>query len=551
MSRIAPLGRSDTPSRAGIPAIEARRVSVHFGGLVALSDVDFAAQPGSITGLVGPNGAGKTTLFGALSGLLRPSAGEVLLRGARVTQESPQARARRGLARTFQRLELFGDLTVRQHLQLGYRARRAGSILWADLAGLGQRLVDRAEGEVVAELLADLGLRHVADVPAATLPLGTGRLVEVARALAADPRVVLLDEPSSGLDVTETSELADVLLRAKQERGVTFVLVEHNLDLVLRLSDVVYVLDFGRMIASGAPQAIASDPNVHTAYLGDTLATRVRHPDGGETSDAATISPATGRDDSIGEEGAEVRTEFPLLRIEEVSARYGKVVALDSVTLDIPEGKVLALLGANGAGKTTLARLISGLMRPASGRILFDGHDLRRMPAHRIARLGIAHVPEGRGIFPGLSVGENLTLSLRASAKTRAERRASLDRVYTFFPVLAERRRQRAGTLSGGEQQMLALARVLAVPPRLLVADELSMGLAPRLIDLVFAALEEARRSGVTVLLVEQFADRALGFADEAAILRLGRIVWQGPARQASGHVLAQYLGATFDGPGA
>jgi len=247
--------------------LEARGVTVRFGGLIALSDVSLTVPPEAIVGMVGPNGAGKTTLFGVLSGILDPTAGSVSLHGRDVTRDSPQRRAQAGLARTFQRTELFADLTVREHLVLAYRARHDRPRLWADL--VGRRTGDRAaEDTRVEELLAVLGLTPVADRPARALPLGTGRLVEVGRALATDPSVILLDEPSSGLDVHETEQLAATLRRARTEQDVALVLVEHDLDLVLGLSDVVYVLDFGIMIATGTPAEVRADPRVRAAYIG-------------------------------------------------------------------------------------------------------------------------------------------------------------------------------------------------------------------------------------------------------------------------------------------
>ncbi len=256
------------PSAAAGAVLEAHNVTVRFGGLTALADVSLAVPPKSIVGLVGPNGAGKTTLFGVLSGILSPTAGSVTLHGRDVTQASPEGRARAGLARTFQRTELFADLTVREHLVLAYRARHARPKLWADL--LGRRTGDHAaEDARVDQLLGVLGLKPVAERPARALPLGTGRLVEVGRALATDPSVILLDEPSSGLDVHETEQLAGTLRRARAEQGVALVLVEHDLDLVLGLSDVVSVLDFGILIAAGTPAEVRADPRVRAAYIGE------------------------------------------------------------------------------------------------------------------------------------------------------------------------------------------------------------------------------------------------------------------------------------------
>ncbi|MFF3567538.1 ABC transporter ATP-binding protein [Nocardia jiangxiensis] len=249
--------------------IEARGVSVRFGGLVALNEVDLQVPPASVVGLVGPNGAGKSTLFAVLSGLLRPSSGRVLMNGRDVTGASAQARARRGLARTFQHPELFAGLSIREHVVLAYRMRHARRRIWTDLVTAGAfRRAPAAEDRRVEEILAALHLDTRAHQPVAGLPLGTSRLVEIARALALDPTVLLLDEPSSGLDARETDELAATLTRVVAEHGVSLLLVEHDVELVLGLSDIVHVLDFGVGISAGTPDEVRVDPAVRAAYLG-------------------------------------------------------------------------------------------------------------------------------------------------------------------------------------------------------------------------------------------------------------------------------------------
>jgi ABC-type branched-subunit amino acid transport system ATPase component len=255
---------------ADAPALEARDITVQFGGLRALDNVSLSVPPQTIVGMIGPNGAGKTTLFGVLSGLLAPRAGRVFLDGSEVTRLSAEARARKGLARTFQRLELFNELTVREHLVLAYRVRMQRSNLFKDLAGFGHRPA-RGERAEVDRILDLLDLRQLADVPVLVLPLGTGRLVELARAAASKPKVLLLDEPSSGLDADETDRLVDVLRRLCAEEATAMVLVEHNVDMVLKLADHITVLDFGQVIATGAPEAIQTDATVQNAYLGTSL----------------------------------------------------------------------------------------------------------------------------------------------------------------------------------------------------------------------------------------------------------------------------------------
>jgi branched-chain amino acid transport system ATP-binding protein len=238
----------------------------------------------------------------------------------------------------------------------------------------------------------------------------------------------------------------------------------------------------------------------------------------------------------------DVSTSETLLRVTDLEVAYGEARALFGVSFDVRAGSVTTVLGANGAGKSSLAAAIAGVVKPRAGRVEFAGHDITGRPAHAICKLGLAYVPENRNLFPHLSVKDNLWAQLRFSLP-RAQRRDAYDRALEMFPVLAQRRRQAAGTLSGGEQQMLSLARVLAAAPQLLIADEMSLGLAPKMVDLVFDSLTRARAQGVTVLLIEQFVERALGFADDAVILRHGLVGWRGHARDAGTELLAEYLG--------
>jgi branched-chain amino acid transport system ATP-binding protein len=231
----------------------------------------------------------------------------------------------------------------------------------------------------------------------------------------------------------------------------------------------------------------------------------------------------------------------PLLQVTDLDVRYGSSKALFGVSLDVAAGTVLAVLGANGAGKSTLARAVSGLVAPTAGRLVFDGRDITGMAAHKVRTLGLTYVPEGRGIFPGLSVTDNLKMAV--AQEPRAERAGAIERAIETFPVLGERKTQRAGSLSGGEQQMLALARALAVSPKLIIADELSLGLAPLITEMVFQSLEEARRQGITIVLSEQFVHRALSMADSCVVLTRGRVGWSGPAAEAGQEVIDRYLG--------
>jgi ABC-type branched-subunit amino acid transport system ATPase component len=271
---VAPNEAEATNAAAGgEPALSASEITVRFGGLTALSGVSLEVYPGSIAGLVGPNGAGKSTLLAVLSGLLRPNSGRVHLHGEDVTKTSCRARAKKGLARTFQQPQLFMGLTVREHLVLAHRARVAPQRLWRDM--LDPRSLfppSKEENERVEELLELLRLTRVEKAPVAALPLGILRLVEVGRALASEPNVLLLDEPLSGLDIKSSENLLAIFRQIVDQPGrqVSLIMVEHDVAAVLSLSDIVFVLDFGERIAVGSPEVIRNDPAVRAAYLGDT-----------------------------------------------------------------------------------------------------------------------------------------------------------------------------------------------------------------------------------------------------------------------------------------
>jgi branched-chain amino acid transport system ATP-binding protein len=233
----------------------------------------------------------------------------------------------------------------------------------------------------------------------------------------------------------------------------------------------------------------------------------------------------------------------PLLELDRVSVSYGGMRAVSDVSLVVPEGCVVALLGPNGAGKTTTLRAISGLVRPDRGVIRFDGRSLKRAPAHRISAMGVLHVPEGRGIFRSLTVRENLRMAAYASRDL--DEQALVDQAVAMFPALGDRLGQDAGTLSGGEQQMLSLARAFAARPRLLMLDEISMGLAPKVTGQLFAAIRAAAATGLSMLLIEQYVDAALDLADYGYVMEKGRVIDTGePADlRASGSLNAAYLG--------
>jgi ABC-type branched-subunit amino acid transport system ATPase component len=526
--------------------LEVKEISVRFGGVQALDDVTFDVAEGSVTGLIGPNGAGKTTLFNVVTGLQAPNSGRIVLDGRDVTNMRPHRRARLGMARSFQRLETFGTLSVRDNVLVAAEMRRGWS-----RDGSSPRTV-------TAEILEQIGLLEVADERVDTLPTGTARLVEVARALAARPRLLLLDEPSAGLNEGETTDLGDLLVRLSAT-GLGVLLVEHDMRFVMGTCEYIHVLDFGRIIASGAPDAIQSNAGVRAAYLGagpDDAVQQAKELDPDALADVealaevveAETSPVVevrerAADDASTESPGDA-TIAPALELRQVFAGYGTIDVLYGVDLVLQAGQVHALLGPNGAGKSTTLKVASGQIRPNTGEVLLDGVNIGKAGPDELARRGLCLVPEGRGVFPNLTVTENLRMATYAGTPLKMV----LERAFTRFPRLAERRKQLAGTLSGGEQQMLAMARALAIDPKVLLLDELSMGLAPLIVEDLYAVVQRIASEGLSIVVVEQFAHQVLGVADVASIMLSGRVQLTGRPEDVAGALEAAYLSGAVDG---
>jgi branched-chain amino acid transport system ATP-binding protein len=480
--------------------LQARDLRVAFGGVVAVGGVSLEAPAGRITSLIGPNGAGKTTLLNLASGFQRADAGTVRLGEDDLTGLPAHRVARAGLARTFQTAQPFGSLSVLDNVRLGL---------------LRGRWRAQASPDLARSLLALVGFTGSDIAASESLPHVDRRLLEIARALATRPSVLLLDEPAAGLDDDDTARLDKILQRLAQS-GLAIVLVEHDMSLVMSVSDEIAVLDAGRCIAAGHPAAIRADAAVKAAYLG------------------ASAPPAA--------KSADRKPGGKLLEVQNLSAGYGTLGVLDRVDICIRQGETIAVLGPNGAGKSTLMKVLSGLLRPITGTIEFAGKDIAGVAAHRIAARGLTLVPEGRQVFPSLTAEENLRLGATRRGDLGAE---EIEAMLERFPRLRARLRTPAGLLSGGEQQMLAVARGLLSRPTLLLVDEPSLGLAPAIAAELFAAFAQLRDEGMTLLIVDQMTDYALSIADRGYVLGGGRIVAEGSAATLRGSALEDaYLGA-------
>jgi branched-chain amino acid transport system ATP-binding protein len=472
-----------------VPTLSVREVTKRFGGVAALSELSFDVQPGELLGVIGPNGAGKSTLLSLIKGAHKPTAGEIVFDGEhRIDRMRPHASARLGISRAHQIPRPFGRMTVRQNLLVA--AQSAGGR-------------NGAKGAGVDGVLELCGLTEKAEREAGTLTLLDLKRLEVARALALDPQLLLLDEVAAGLVGDEIDEIT-ALIASVHERGVTIILVEHVQALVQALAQRVIVLDFGRQIAAGTPGEVAEDPEVIRVYLGTGGVTSVRK----DVPAGTPPKPA-------------------LLGVTGLSVDYGKLRALREVDFEVRESEVVAVLGANGAGKSSLARTLAGLVPAAEGRIELGGEDVTGQLAHKRARKGIALCHEGRRLFSELTVSENLELAAYSGA-SGGHKEDLFARVYDLFPLLRERSGAYAGQLSGGQQQMVAIARALMSDPRIAIFDELSLGLAPQITDEIYEAIEQIRSWGISIVLIEQNAYRALAVADRAYVLERGRVSFVG-----------------------
>jgi ABC-type branched-subunit amino acid transport system ATPase component/ABC-type branched-subunit amino acid transport system permease subunit len=475
-------------------------VSKRFGGIRAVEDVCLQVAHGEIHALIGPNGAGKTTLFNLVSGLFPVDHGVVRLHGREI-QNGPSNRiCHQGLARSFQITSLFKGLSIYENLRLSLQAQSPGRFnLWRDVDGY------RDIHAETAELAKFLGLEGIEETEGGALSYGGQRLVDLGIALGVKPKMLLLDEPLAGLAAAERERVSNLVRTIAA--NIPVLIVEHDIDRVLGFSHTVTVMNQGEVLMTGSPDAVRADVRVQEIYTGKGVP-EIEH--------------------ERAEDGR--RRTGSLLSLSRVNTFYGKSHILDDAALEVRQGEIVALLGRNGAGKSTLLKTISGLVPAASGKIEFAGRDITRLPAPDVARLGIGYVPQGRGLFAGMTVKENLALG-RLARKTNGSDGVvwSEEQIFQFFPRLRERIDVAADYLSGGEQQMVAVARAMSGNVRLLLLDEPFEGLAPAVTLELFKVFDRLRQH-ISIVIVEHNLDLVLALADRVFALERGAVFHEGPA---------------------
>ena len=477
--------------------LEAQSLVKQFGGIQAVRDMSLRVRDRTLHALIGPNGAGKTTAFNLISGLFTPDQGTVRLAGQAIAGQSPEQITLAGIGRSFQITNLFASLTVAENVRLAVQSRHARRFaVWLDAASLKD--VNRDAAEVVRTM----GLGGVETAPAASLSYGGQRLLDMALALATRPRVLLLDEPLAGLAAAERERVGQLIKGISAELPV--LLVEHDIDRVFALADHVTVMNDGEVLVDGTVDDARHSPRVQAVYIG-----------AGSHALAAV-------------ERASAARATTLLRLEGVNTFYGKSHILRDVSLSVHHHEIVALLGRNGAGKSTLLKTIIGVSAPASGSIVLGDEALARRPSAEIARRGVAYVPQGRGLFAGMSVAENMELG-RLKRRNGAGSYWDDDKIFAFFPRIRERWRSPADYLSGGEQQMVAVARALSGDTRVLLLDEPFEGLAPAIVEELFEAFDKLRQE-VAILIVDHHLDLALALSDRTVALERGEVIYTGPS---------------------
>ncbi|MDA7982782.1 MAG: ATP-binding cassette domain-containing protein [Alphaproteobacteria bacterium] len=548
-------------SGAGEVLLEARDLRRRFGHFTAVDGVSLTLRRGELHALIGPNGAGKTTLVDLLSGARRAEpGGAVRLLGRDVTGFGSWRVSRAGLGRSFQRARLFREMSALENVLLAVRGRCFGRGF--DIGDGGAAARDAARSA-----LREAGLDARANDLVFEFSQGERRLLELAMGVAGGAGLILLDEPLAGLGAGESRAMCERVRGLGAARAV--LMIEHDLDAVFRLADRVTVMAGGVVVASGSPDEVQGDAAVREAYMpagsgvdgdGDgaddengaerssALVGEASLTVNGDGRSVALVGEASVTSHDVGSSeryplmpAGAARKKLNgenLLTLKGVSAGYGALRVIPGMDLTIAKGECVALLGRNGMGKTTLLKVIAGWLGLKDGERRWQGGDVSGLSAREMSGLGVMLLPEDRGVFANLSVLENLTLSARSEGW-------SLERVLSVFPELGGRLRNPGDSLSGGERQILNIARALMTGPRLLLLDETTEGLSPRVAERVWGVLGSLREEGYGMVVVDKNWERAALLADRVVVLLKGGIVYEAAGADFLGEreVAQRYLG--------
>ena len=496
-------------------ALEIQGLSKSFGGVPVVDRIDLSVAVGEMVAVIGPNGAGKSTCFNMIHGQLAPDSGSIRLFGQETVGLPSHQIWRLGVGRTFQITATFASMTVLENVQMALHSLYGkGRALWI---AAGELYREEAE-----ELLDLVGMADQAHRPCGELAYGDLKKLELAVALASDPKLLLMDEPTAGMAPNERIELMELTSQIVQERSISVLFTEHDMDVVFAHAQRIVVLNRGAIVAQGTAREVRENPEVEAIYLGSGLSNqnpRTKHIS--QERKPSKKSSMISRDQEA---------QSMVLQVKGLNSFYGRAQILRDVSLQIESGEVVALLGRNGAGKTTTLRSIVGLVPGCDGQVAFQEQNILGVATHNIAQMGVGYVPEDRRIFSSLTVKENLLVGRRSETNQEVAQsfRWTLEQLFEIFPNLGEIQHRPAGHISGGEQQMVTIARTLMGNPKLVLLDEPSEGLAPKIVEQMIEAVRAMQHQGISVLLSEQNLYFANAICDRAYILEKGTIRFDG-----------------------
>lgn len=466
--------------------LEISNLEKRFGGIIATNNVSFDVNNHEILGLIGPNGAGKSTILHLIIGIHKPTNGTIKFEGKEIQKLPIYKRIQKGISVMFQHSRPLSRQSVLENIELSLLPDKFKLLYPGDIK------------EKALQAAKKLGLDLAINKHPNELPFGIVRRMELAKALALNPKLLLLDEPFAGLNTSEVYEFSK-LIRSLKEEQFSIIIIDHNVKAIKDLVDRIVAIHSGKIIASGLPDEVISNQEVKRVFLGE------------QAQSPQKLRKQLQPDAQV------------LLEVNIKSLKYNKAEALRDVDIIVKEGQFVSVVGLNGAGKTSLFKAVFSFVN-YDGDIKWQNKSIKQLKTADIVNLGIAFVPETRELFKYMSVEENLRIALHSLSKNQIKQR--IEEAYSIFPKLSERKKQISNTLSGGEQQMLTIARALVQKPKMIVLDEPTLGLAPIILEDISKALDYMHKQmNLTILLGEQNLHFALKHSDRVYLLEHGSLV--------------------------